>query len=227
MRVVQFFLSGVCHQLPEHSLHFGGRPLPLCARCMGTFLGVLMALFTLWAIGQGRRSRLPPWRVGLVLAGLTGLWAVDGLNSLAALVGGSYLLYRPRNSLRLITGMGNGLTIGVVLYSICNYAVWRQPDERRVLDRTWQLLALLLAGAAAATLVLVWRSAPFLFWTILASLSVATVLMTVNAILVMLIVHKEGSADNWLAILPYFGAGFLAACVETGLLALVRRVFIG
>jgi len=194
---------------------------------MGTFLGVVIALFTMWAIGQRRRSRLPPWRVGLVLAGLTGLWAVDGLNSVAALVGGSYLLYRPRNSLRLITGMGNGLTIGVVLYSICNYAVWRQPDERRVLDRTWQLLALLLAGAAAATLVLVWRSAHFLFWAIVGALSVATVLATVNAILVMLIVHKEGSADNWLAILPYFGAGFLAACVETGLLALVRRVFIG
>jgi hypothetical protein len=53
------------------------------------------------------------------------------------------------------------------------------------------------------------------------------VLATVNAILVMLIVHKEGSADKWLVILPYFGAGFVAACVETGLLALVRRVFIG
>jgi len=163
----------------------------------------------------------------LVLAGLTGLWAVDGLNSVAALVGGSYLLYRPRNSLRLVTGMANGLTIGVVLYSICNYAVWRQPDERRVLDRTWQLLALLLAGAAAATLVLVWRSAHFLLWAIVGALSVATVLMTVNAILVMLIVHKEGSADKWLAMLPYLGAGFVAACVETGLLALVRRVFIG
>lgn len=227
MRVVQFFLSGVCHQLPERCLRYGGRPLPLCARCTGTFLGVVIALFTLWAIGQGRRSRLPPWRVGLVLAALTGLWAVDGLNSVAALVSGSPILYPPRNSLRLITGMGCGLTIGVVLHSICNSAVWRQPDDRRVLDRTWQLLTLLLAGAAVATVALVWRSAPFLFWATVAALSVAVVLAAVNAILVILIVHKEGLADNWLAILPYFGAGFLAACVETGLLALVRRAFVG
>ena len=226
MPIVEFFLSGVCHQLPQHCFHYGGRPLPLCARCLGTFLGVLIALFTLWATGQRRRSRLPTWPVGLVLAGLTGLWAVDGLNSAVELARGSYLLYPPQNSLRLITGMGNGLAIGVVLYPICNSVLWRQANDRRVLDRPWQVLALLLAGAAGAAITLIWRTAPFLFWVVMATLSVAGVLTMVNAVLIVLILHKEGLADNWLSVVPYLAIGFLAACGETGTLALVRRALV-
>ena len=226
MPVVEFFLSGVCHQLPAHCFHYGGQPLPLCARCMGTFLGVLVAFLTLRALGQGRRSRLPTWRAGLVLAGLTGLWAVDGINSLVEPASRSYLLYRPRNTFRLVTGMGNGLTIGVVLCATCSSAVWRQPDERRVLDRAWHVLALLLAGAFASTIVLAWRSAPFLFWVAAVTLSVAAVLATVNSALILLVFHREGLADNRLDTLPCLGVGFLAACVETGALALLRRVLV-
>ncbi|MDW7990671.1 MAG: DUF2085 domain-containing protein, partial [Anaerolineae bacterium] len=29
----------VCHRIPSHSFHIGGRQLPLCARCTGTFPG--------------------------------------------------------------------------------------------------------------------------------------------------------------------------------------------
>ena len=85
MEIIWFFLSGVCHQIPERSLHFGGQPLPLCARCTGTFLGALTGLLVLWAIGHGRRSRLPgPWTFGL-LGLLVGVWGLDGLNSFAQL----------------------------------------------------------------------------------------------------------------------------------------------
>jgi len=225
--VIEFFLSGVCHQIPERCFRYGGRPLPLCARCTGTFLGVLIALLTLWAIGQRRHSRLPPWRMGIVLVGLTGLWAIDGLNSLVELSGGSYLLYAPGNSFRLITGMGNGLTIGVVLHAIWNSVVWREAGERRVLDRAWHLLALLLAASAGVAMVLVWRSAPFSLWVAINSFSVATVLTTVNAILIALVLDREGFAHNWLDTIPYLAAGFLTACVETGALAFLRRLFAG
>jgi len=227
MSVIEFFLSGVCHQLPEHCLYYEGRPLPLCARCMGTFLGVLIALFALWAIGQDRRSRLPTWRVGLVLAGLTGLWALDGLNSVLEMARGSWMLYQPQNSLRLITGMGNGVTIGVVLYPIGNAIMWRWSDDRRVLDRPWHLLVALLAEAGCGAAVLAWRSAPYLFWVVVDTLSVSVVLATVNAALIVLLLHKENLTDDWLRMLPYLGVGFLAACAETGTLALVRRALGG
>ena len=48
--VVRFFLSGVCHQIPDHSLAIGGQALPLCARCTGAFLGIVGGLFVLEAV---------------------------------------------------------------------------------------------------------------------------------------------------------------------------------
>ena len=45
----------VCHQQPERSVFFGGIPLPLCARCMGIYAGMLFtALFMVIAYTIGR-----------------------------------------------------------------------------------------------------------------------------------------------------------------------------
>ncbi|MCD6518573.1 MAG: DUF2085 domain-containing protein [Anaerolineae bacterium] len=47
---IHFLLSGICHQLPSHSLYLQGHPLPLCARCTGTYLGLVLTflLLRLW-----------------------------------------------------------------------------------------------------------------------------------------------------------------------------------
>jgi uncharacterized membrane protein len=219
---IRFFLSGVCHQLPERCLVYEGQPLPLCARCTGAFLGIIIGFITLRAIGQGRRSQLPTWRPSLVLAFLVGLWAVDGFNSLVQLVIGKPWLYEPRNSLRLITGMGTGLAVSVLLYPIYHYSMWRQVDARRVLDREWPMLALLFAGAACISLIWRWSTAPFWFWVAIVSLAVVVVLATTNAMLIVLALKKEGLADSWIQIVPYLAMGLLAGIVEMGVLALLR-----
>ena len=78
-----FLLSGLCHQLPAHSLHYAGHLLPLCARCAGTFMGVWIALLGLWALGRGHRGRYPGRGVSIVLAALTAAWLIDGANFFA------------------------------------------------------------------------------------------------------------------------------------------------
>jgi len=37
----------VCHRLPERSFWWRGKPLPVCARCMGVMLGQLLGLTAL------------------------------------------------------------------------------------------------------------------------------------------------------------------------------------
>ena len=224
MGVVEFFLSGVCHQWPDHSIHFGGRPLPLCARCMGTFLGVVIALVVLRIIGQGRRSALPSSRLWLILGGLVGVWVLDGVNSVYHWLMGTLLLYEPTNALRLVTGMASGLALGVVLYPLHHYAMWRQVDPRPVLDRQWQIVGPLAAGAATVATILFWRSAPYALWALLVSMSVAAVLALVNAQLIVLLRRGEGFADRGVRIVPYLALGFVAALGETGGLALLRRL---
>ncbi|NLD72737.1 MAG: DUF2085 domain-containing protein [Chloroflexi bacterium] len=224
MEIIWFFLSGVCHQIPERSLHFGGQPLPLCARCTGTFLGALTGLLVLWAIGHGRRSRLPgPWTFGL-LGLLVGVWGLDGLNSFAQLALGRAPLYEPSNTLRLATGLGLGIALAGVLYPTYHYALWRERDERSALGGPWALPALYAGALVMGGLLLAWSGAPYALWATLATGATATVLALVNGAMLALLLHREGVARRWAEVLPYWAGGLVLALGETGTLAIIRRL---
>ena len=45
----------VCHRIPARSFAFAGRPLPLCARCSGTYLGAVAGLIVLVGVRQASR----------------------------------------------------------------------------------------------------------------------------------------------------------------------------
>ncbi len=51
--------SLICHQLPERSFHLAGAQLPVCARCLGLYVGGAVGA-SLWMVASGRRAR--PWR---------------------------------------------------------------------------------------------------------------------------------------------------------------------
>ena len=48
----------VCHRISVRSFHIGERPLPLCARCSGMFLGALLGL--VYQAAQGKKGKMPP-----------------------------------------------------------------------------------------------------------------------------------------------------------------------
>ena len=68
----------VCHRISARSFAFAGRPLPLCARCSGTYLGAVAGLIVLAACGRRRAARLPcscdPGCARRLFAGLGGGW---------------------------------------------------------------------------------------------------------------------------------------------------------
>ena len=49
----------VCHRISERSFTFAGRPLPLCARCSGTYLGALAGLIVLARAAGGAPHACP------------------------------------------------------------------------------------------------------------------------------------------------------------------------
>ena len=223
MSMLRFFTGGICHQFPSHALVYDGQALPLCARCSGSFLGICIALISLWLAGEGRASRMPSRRIGLPLAAMIGVWAFDGTNSAAQWLLGRTWLYPANNVLRLATGMCMGLALGVLLYPILQYTLWYEVSESPVLAQPRRFIAPLLLGAATVTLLLSWRSAPYLLWLIIVSAAVLSVLVIVNALLIALLCHASGVAERRAGIWPYAVAGFLASLFETGTIAVLRR----
>ena len=49
----------VCHRIDARSFHLGERPLPLCARCSGMYLGAMLGLTYQVRTGW-RKSGMPP-----------------------------------------------------------------------------------------------------------------------------------------------------------------------
>jgi len=88
-----------CHQLPNRSFRVGRRQVPLCARCTGILVGLLLApLFSLCE--------------HLLLAEiLLMVFAADVFSQLAG-------LRESTNLLRLGTGMGFSYTVVVFLFEV-------------------------------------------------------------------------------------------------------------
>ncbi len=97
--------SGVCSQNPAHSFWIGGRPLPVCARDLGLFGALLLALpLARHCPAHGRLW----WLLGILPL------VLDGANSFAAEVVGM-ALYAPSNVLRLATGGMAGISLAFLL----------------------------------------------------------------------------------------------------------------
>lgn len=187
----------VCHRIPERTFFFGGRQLPLCARCSGTFLGVLLTMLTLTLVGRSRASRLPPPRVLVVLVGFVLCWALDGLNSYLTLYPGAPHLYEPQNWLRLTTGMLNGLALGTVVLAVLNFSLWHAPRPQPAVRGLGELAGLVGLAALLTGLVLT-RDERLLYPLALAgTLGVVAMLTSVNTVIVLIAARRENTVHRW------------------------------
>lgn len=95
----------MCHGRPERSLELFGTAMPICARCVGIYVGLLLGLA---AFGLVRLLSERAMRVTLFVAAMP--LAIDGLTQLAG-------LRESTNPLRLATGLIAGLCFG--LWVLC------------------------------------------------------------------------------------------------------------
>jgi uncharacterized membrane protein len=228
----------VCHQIVSHTFIIG-QPLPLCARCTGTFIGALFGFFGQAVVLRRRRAvEFPPVLVIVILVTFTLLWAADGLNSLLATEGLNATivavldvqnLYEPMHELRLLTGALNGLTMSALVYPAFNATLWRRFLPERAIRglRDLGLLVLLELCLVGVVLSLVLTSLP---WTIyplafLSALGVLTLLTSVNTMLVLIAVQRENTARNWREALIPLLAGFVVSLLQIAAISVVRYGF--
>lgn len=101
--------SFICHQIPERSFHLAGFQLPVCARCLGIYVGVWAGAAYLWMRATpGPAHSIAPsaWRRLAVLAACPTLLTV-ALESAG--------VWHPSNLTRAVTGVPLGSVVALVV----------------------------------------------------------------------------------------------------------------
>ncbi|HIQ02583.1 MAG TPA: DUF2085 domain-containing protein [Anaerolineales bacterium] len=213
----------VCHRIPSHSFFIGGRQLPLCARCTGTFLGALIGLLGQGVILRRRRaSEFPPPPILALLVGFILLMGADGLNSYLSMIPGAPYLYEPRQWLRLVTGTLNGLALSGILLPLVHFSLWRDITPERVIRR-WRDLGVLVALEGGMVGLVLTRWPPLLYPLALAGAAgVLTMLTLINTVLVVMLTGRENRYGGWREAIGPLLAGIALAFLEVGLIDLLR-----
>ena len=106
---IYLFFKPICHQNLERCLYVAGVPLPVCARCLGVYLGGLSGLLC-WGLIRGTDS-CRVIKEGFIVMGLLPMF-LDGLLNLGG-------FYTSPAWLRCATGFLSGATIAWVLAPGC------------------------------------------------------------------------------------------------------------
>lgn len=216
----------VCHRIDVRSFHLGERPVSLCARCTGMYLGALVGLAFL-GVAAPRRGGRPPWRVLAILGGLAAAFALDGLNSFAHLLPGLPTLYEPHNTLRMLTGTGFGLVLATGLYYAFTQTVWRDWDARPVLDGFRSLGGLLALGGGVVLLVLTGNPLILYPLTILSAVGVVVILSLVYMLLWLIVLRRDNQFSAARQLVTPLVGGLALALLQIALLDLGRFLLTG
>jgi uncharacterized membrane protein len=220
----------VCHRITIRSFLFpDGHQFPLCARCTGTFIGVLIGFLGPGLLFRRRHAAMfPPVWIMAILIGFSAIWAFDGLNSYTFLLGPRVPhLYLPSNPLRLITGVGQGITMGSLLLPVLNSILWADAKAERTIQNGWQLLALLGIGGAVVAMILS-SLAIFLYpLALLSALGVVAILSAIGTVAAAALLGRENTAKTLRDALPLILWGMVLAFVLIGAIDLARFLLPG
>lgn len=220
----------ICHQIAERTFPIdldAERLMPLCARCTGIYLGVLLSCLLLSARGRLRSYRFPPLPIVLILLSFIGALGVDGINSYLTFFPDYQPIYPPTNPLRLLTGLLTGIAVAHLVVPFFNRTLWAQPQPTRSLDGARDLLA--VCGMAGVVVLLVLSGRPLILWTlgVLSSLSVVALLSAIGGAFFVSVLRREGQAQAWRDLIVPLTAGFTLAMLQLSAITIVRFALTG
>jgi len=109
--------SLICHQRPERSFHYDGAQYPVCARCLGLYLGALTGV-VLWVAVAGLRSAPSPRARWFTAARARTLLIVVAVPTLASVGLGMLGVWDANNVLRAAIAWPLGAAIMVVVAGV-------------------------------------------------------------------------------------------------------------
>ena len=213
-------VHGVCAQ--QHNIILGGAQFPICARNSGIYISFLLTLAYLYTIGRGRAGGLPPWPLGVALLAFVAIMGVDGFNSLFVDLGQPHL-YTPDNFFRTLTGMGLGVSIGVMLLLVFNRVLRKDVDENQpVIKSWWELAGILVLNLLVVAAI--YGNLSVLYWPLAFSafFGITGVLYLISLLLTSLLMGYEGRVTHLNQLARPAAVAFFPTLLILGLMAWLR-----
>ncbi len=217
----------ICHQIAARSFLVNGEPLPLCARCTGTYLGVMAGLAVLGLSDRRRSADLPPNQVLVVLAGFVMLMGLDGVNSFLHLFPGYSGPYEPSNPLRLLTGSLAGLAMIALVLPVFNASVWARPEPARSVRSLRELGGMVLVILLVDAVVLLENPTALLVLGLISAAGPVVMLTLVWAVLFLSLLRRENTARTRRDLIAPLAAGLLITLLMIGGIDALRLALTG
>ncbi len=217
----------LCHRITERSFTINGRQFPLCARCTGMYLGVALILLLIFLSGRMRRSELPPFPLLLILLGLIGLMGIDGINSYSHFFPDAPHLYTPQNWLRLLTGMGTGVAMGLLILPVLAQTLWRKANFLPVVTTGRERLLILFLAGLLVLLILSNRPTILYVLALGSTVGLLFIVATLNTIVLLVITRRDGRVESGLETAVPILIGLIFAIVELSAISVSRLLLTG
>lgn len=219
--------SLVCHRISERSFTIAGRQMPLCARCTGIYLGIALSFVTFLAAGRSRWSELPSTKIMLILVGFIAIMGVDGVNSFSHFFPNVPHVYTPHNWLRLVTGMGTGLALGIIIFPALAQTLWHEQKLVAILRDGHELLGLLVLAGILILLVLSNQPTILYVLGLVSAAGIVVILTSLNSMLLLIFTRRDAQARNWRQTIVPLGIGLALTAAQIYLVAFLRLTYIG
>lgn len=219
--------AAFCHRITARTFMIAGRPMPLCARCSGMYIGFIVFFLLMIGSGRERRAAYPPLKIMAVLLLFVFIMGVDGVNSYSHFFANTPRLYSPHNLLRLFTGLGTGIALGGFMLPTVGQVLWYRPDPRPMLGNWGELVGIMLVTVLVGLALLTNIHAITHTLAIFSVLGVLFLLTGINVVLLLVALRRDGQATTFWQAIPWLTLGFLLACVEAGILVYLRVLILG
>jgi uncharacterized membrane protein len=210
----------VCHRIPSHSFTIDGRPMPLCARCSGMYLGALFGIFYQFIQGKRRGGFARKWLIVLCLLGIP--FIVDGLNSFSGLIIDNALLYPPQNWIRFITGLDVGLLISMLIFPLFVQTAWQTWSPEAAISGRGAKVVIVIGSISLIIGILSGSSFILYPLAILSTLGVMIILTLIYTVIMLMLFKQENRYNNFIEMAPVLLGGIVLAMMQIGLFDLVR-----